>query len=115
MLKHFGVEMNRTKEELSGEINKMLGTDIDFTKLSKDELEKLYEAVQRLQWPFPILDKPLGEILNRIDRRVLGKPLRELTLAELFGLPKEGKGLLGLRVLTRIMSRMEEKLGEPKS
>jgi len=104
-----------TKEELSQELNKILGTDIDFTKLSREELVKLYEAVQKMkeshEWPFPILDKPLGEIL---DRRILGKPLREITLAEILGLPRERKGLLGFGILSRIMAKEEKKV-EPQS
>lgn len=107
--------VEKTKEELSAEINKMLGTNIDFTKLSKEELSSLYEALQKLkeaQWPLPILDKPLGEIL---DRKILGKPLREVTLAELLGLPRERKGLLGFGIISRLMARAEEKRDESQS
>jgi len=33
------------KQEASDELNELLGTDIDFTKLKKDDLSKLHEAL----------------------------------------------------------------------
>jgi len=39
-LRRFG-----NKQEASDELNELLGTDIDFTKLKKDDLLKLYEAL----------------------------------------------------------------------
>lgn len=102
----------KTKEEISDEINKILGTVIDLTKLTKDDLVALHEALVKFkeatQFPLPLLDKPIGEIL---DRKIMNRPLRELTLADVLGLPKERKGLLGLGILPRIVSRLE---GEEK-
>jgi len=104
----------KTKEEISEEINKILGTTIDLTKLTKDDLVTLHEALAKFkevaEFPLPLLDKPIGEIL---DRKIMNRPLRELSLADVLGLPKERKGLLGLGILPRILSRTEERKSEP--
>jgi len=94
----------KTKEELSEEINKILGTTIDLTKLTKDDLVTLHDALIKLKeaFPLPLLDRPIGEIL---DNRIGNRPLRELTLADLLGLPKERKGLFGFGILGRILER----------
>jgi len=99
----------RTKEELSEEINKLLGTTIDFAKLSRGDLADLHAALVKFketsEFPLPLLDRPLGEVL---DKKLFNKPLRETTLAEILGLPKERKGFLGLGILGRILRRVEE-------
>jgi len=102
----------KTKEELSEELNKVLGTTVDFAKLSKDDLIALSEAIDKLRLPLPIIDRPLGEILNE---NVANRPLRDLTLADLLGLPKERKGLFGLGLIPRLRERLEEKTEEKKS
>jgi len=106
----------RTKEELSEEINKILGTVIDLTKLTKDDLTALYEALVKFkeatEFPLPLLDRPLGEIL---DQKVMNHPIRDLSLADILGLPKERKGLLGFGLLPRILGRLEEKKSESKT
>jgi len=100
----------KTKEELSEEINKILGTTIELTKLSKDDLTTLHGALIKFkeaqEFPLPLLDRPLGEIL---DKRIGNKTLREISLREILGLPKERKGLLGLGLLPRLLGRPEEK------
>jgi len=99
----------KTKEEISEEINKILGTTIDLVKLTKDDLAALHEALVKFkevqEFPLPLLDRPLGEIL---DQKVFNKPLRETSLRDLLGLPKEGKGILGLGLLPRLLRRAEE-------
>jgi hypothetical protein len=108
----------KTKEELSEEINKILGTTIDLTKLTKDDLTALQEALLKFkeasEFPLPLIDKPIGEIL---DKKVFNKPLRETSLREILGLPKEGKGLLGLGLtnLPRLRERLEERKSESKA
>jgi len=104
----------KTKEELSEEINKFLGTTIDFLKLSKDDLVVLNEALikfkENAEFPLPLLDKPIGEIL---DKKIIGdKSLRESSLRDLFGLPNEG-GLFGFGILTRrrFQKKEESKAG----
>jgi len=106
----------KTKEELSKEANKILGTMIDLTKLSKDELTALYEALVKFkeaqEFPLPLLDRPLGEIL---DKRVGNKSLRETSLREILGLPKDRKGLFGFGILGRLFERVEEKKSESQT
>jgi len=106
----------KTKDELSDEINKILGTTIDLTKLPKDDLTALHEALIKFkeaqEFPLPLIDRPLGEIL---DKKVFNKPLRETSLREILGLPKERKGLLGLGFLPRLLARTEEKESEQKT
>jgi len=105
---------DKTKEELSEEINKILGTTIALEKLTKDDLVALHDALAKFkeeaaEFPFPLLDRPIGEIL---DKKFMNRPLRELTLSDLFGLPKERKGLLGLGLFPRLLRRVEES-GKP--
>ncbi len=102
--------MEETKEELSAKLNELLTTDIKFEKLSKEELIALWEAIGKIkeasEFPLPLIDRPLGEIL---DKKFMNRPLRELTLSDILGLPKERKGLLGLGLLPRILGKTEEK------
>jgi len=102
----------KTKEDLSMEINKILGTTIDLTKLTKDDLTVLHDALlkfkETLEFPLPILDRPLGEIL---DKKVFNKPLRETSLREILGLSKERKGLLGLGLIPRILEGVKREGG----
>lgn len=98
----------KTKEELSEELNELLGTEINFMKLNKEELVDLYKAVLKIKEAsaiFPLLDKPIGQIL---DKKFLGKPLKDMTLRELFGLSKERKGFFGLGIMSRIINKLEE-------
>jgi len=100
----------KTKEDLSAEINNILGTTIDLTKLTKDDLTTLHEALLKFkeatEFPLPFIDRPIGEIL---DKKFMNRPLRDLSLADILGLSKERKGLLGLGILPRILARAEEK------
>ena len=52
-----------TKEDLSELLNTVLDTDIDFTKLSYDELEELVQAIERL-----IEEKEKGFDVERLNR-----------------------------------------------
>lgn len=100
-----------TKETLSTKLNELLKTNIKFDKLSKEELVQLWEAIGKIKdveaaAMLPLLDRPIGEIL---DKKVMNRPLRDLTLSEVFGIPKERvKGFLGLGVLPRIFAAREE-------
>jgi len=103
----------KTKEELSEEINKLLGTGIDFAKLTKDDLTALNEALikfkEAAEFPLPLLDKPIGQIL---DKKVGDKSLRESSLRDILGLPKEG-GLFGFGILSRrFLQKREENQAE---
>jgi len=106
----------KTKEELSEEINKILGTDIDLLKLTKDDLTALHEAIVKFkeaqEFPLPLLDRPLGEIL---DKRIGNKSLRETSLREIFGLPKDRKGLFGFGILGRLLAERGAQKSEPET
>lgn len=92
------------KEELSNKINEMLGlkeNPIDFTKLSKDEMIRLYEAIESLTigggiLGFKILKKPIGEIMN-------------MKLVDLLKDIRDGKGILGLGLLKNLIEHKPEK------
>jgi len=89
------------KEEMSGKINELLGfkdSPIDLTKLSKEDLGRLYEAVESLALGGGILGKKL---LNR----PVGE-LMDMRLRDVFKEVREGKGILGLGLLR---SLFEEK------
>jgi len=105
----------KTKEELSEEINKLLGTAIDFVKLTKDDLATLNEALikfkEAAEFPLPLLDKPIGDIL---DKKIGNKSLRESSLRDILGLPKEG-GLFGFGILSRRFLKREESQPEKPS
>jgi len=107
----------KTKEELNEEVNKLLGTSIDLTKLTKDDLTALHEALVKFkeasEFPLPLIDRPIGEIL---DKKFMNRPLRELTLRDVLGLPKERKGLFGFGLLGRLFASSEkEKVEESES
>ncbi|MEM2352301.1 MAG: hypothetical protein QXT26_07825 [Thermoproteota archaeon] len=87
-----------SKEEISAKLNEVLGLKdkpIDFTKLSKDELIRLYEVVEGLALGggllgTKILNRPIGEIMDMRLRDIL----RDI---------REGKGILGLGILKSIL------------
>lgn len=70
-----------TKQEVSDTINEVLGTKIDFTTLKKEELEQLSKVLTsgellpillkglRKHARSEIMDKPLGELLNRSEEK----------------------------------------------
>jgi len=93
---------DKTKEELSAQVNKVLGTTIDFTKLTKEELQTMTGALTKLkenEFPLPLLDRPLAEMLG--DKFHLTK---QTTLRDVLGLPKGSKkGLLGFGLLSRLI------------
>jgi len=93
-----------TKEEFSTEINKILGTTIDFTKLSKEELTSLHGALTKAKEDSDIslLDTPLGDLF---DKKVFN---RATTLRELLGLPKGRKGILGFGIIGKVLKEVEK-------
>jgi len=99
----------KTKEELTATINEILGTTIDFGRLSKDDLTTLHEALVKLkeanEFPLPLLDRPLGDIL---DKKIGDKSLRESTLRDILGLPKGRKGLFGFGILRFLQDKGEQ-------
>ncbi len=98
---------NKTKEELATELNKLLGTEIDFIRLTKTDMETLREAIVKLgdKTLLPFLDKPLKEVF-KLDK--------DMTLRQLIGLPKEG-GPLGLGILPRLREKANELTNKVKT
>jgi len=70
-----------SKEELAGKLRKLLGVDVRFEKLSKDELVQLMEAVEKL---FEVEEEegeggPLGfGVIPAVREQILRKVLPEL-------------------------------------
>lgn len=83
-----------SKEELSGKINELLGfkdNPLDLTKLTKEDLSRLYEAVESLAlgggiFGKKLLNRPVGELMD-------------MRLRDIFKEVREGKGILGLGLL----------------
>lgn len=100
-----------TKEELSDKINEALHLEgeIDFSKMTKEDLEKLLEVLGNPSGLIQIGIKNLRakarkEILERPLREFLEKPIIEDILAG-----EKGKGgLLGLGILPHILRKREE-------
>jgi len=83
--------VNKTKDELSEELNEILGTSIDFTKLTKEDLTSLYEAILKLKEGmviFPLLDKRKEQI-----GKMVKKGERILPALKSIG---ESRGILGI-------------------
>jgi len=93
---------------LSGKINELLGfkdNPIDLAKLTKEDLGRLYEAVESLSLGGGILGKKL---LNR----PVGE-LMDMRLRDVFKEVKEGKGILGLGIASEFLNIMRKR-GEKK-
>lgn len=99
-----------TKDELCDLLNKFLGSEdyIDFTKMTKEDLERLIRIVSepsnliRIGWK-NLRDKAKKDILEEL----MGRPLLDEVFKEI--LPdkgKEDKGLLGLGILPRARERL---------
>lgn len=96
-------------------INKILGTKLKLSKISKSDLEGLYSAVSKHasgsvlgSLGQSVLNKPLAEVLKH---RAGKRPLGEMTLNDVFGAVGEGvgdKGPLGLGLLPRILGKFEK-------
>jgi len=76
--------------ELSEKINEILGTEIDFTKLTKDDLETLHRTIT--------------------DRRFLARALRNATVDDLINIVRErakkGGGFF-IGILDRFLGKEE--------
>jgi len=104
-----------TKEELSTVLNELFGVDVDFTKLTKADLEKLVKAfddpaallkvgIQHLK--AQAINKPLRDLLDRPLREILDRqPLLE-------NVAQNKGGPLGLGILPRILGRTGSKTEE---
>lgn len=94
-------------------VNKILGTTLKLSKISKSDLEGLYSAISKHasgsvlgSLGQNILSKPLSEVLKH---RAGKRPLGEMTLNDVFGAVSEsvgGKGPLGLGLLPRVLGKL---------
>ena len=105
-----------TKEELSDRVNEILGLGdpIDFSKMTKEDLESFLKTIKepsnliRIGWK-NLKEKAKKEILEELIERPLVDVLKGLGKEE-----KEGKdkGPLGLGILPRAMTRIRGVLEE---
>ena len=94
------------KEQLSENINNVLGLDLDFTKMTKKDLSALYSALAKQELnpdsqSGDLLRRPLKEIFNQ---KVLNKDLGDLTLLEVLQqifpvFQRRGGGIFGFGLL----------------
>lgn len=89
-----------SKTELSDKICDLLDVEVDFTKMTKEDLISLHQRVNELMEDIDekLLNKPLEEIL---DTTIGGKPLRELTLGDIMRRVRD-HGPLGLGILPEV-------------
>jgi hypothetical protein len=93
-----------TKEELSAEINKLLGAQLaSLSRMTLEDLKLLRDVLskgpEQGQFLGAVFRRPLKDVLNE---KILDKSLGELSLMEILGM--EDKGILGFGVLPRIRS-----------
>ena len=100
------------RKNLIEEINKLLGTKLEFRRVALKELEELHDAIsakfggvaglpvgQSIQG---LLDAPLIQVLKK---RLANKKLEDLTVRDFVSALQEGtkdKGILGLGILPRL-------------
>ena len=102
-----------TKEELSAEINKLLGTQLaSLSRMTLEDLKLLREVLSKGPEQGQLLGaffrRPLKDVLNE---KILDKSLGELSLMELLGMEKKEGGILGFGVIPRLRNMVS---GEKK-
>lgn len=97
-----------SKTELSDGLCDLLDVEVDFTKMTKEDLVRLHKRVGELLQGIDekLLGRPLEEIL---DIRVGGKPLRELSLGEIMRRIRD-RGPLGLGIWPEIRRELRRLL-----
>ena len=104
-----------TKEELSEKINEILGLEdtIDFSKMTKEDLESLLKVVEepanliRMGWK-NAREKVKKEVLEEI----LGRPILEEILSKTGEEGEGDKGPLGFGVLPKLRGILKGTLAE---
>jgi len=99
-----------TKEELSERLNAILSLEdtIDFTKLTKEDLERLVKVVED---PSRLIQTGVKQLREKARREILERPLKELMDKPFIeGLLERDadKGPLGLGILPRILGKSKE-------
>jgi len=102
-----------TKEELSERLNEIMGLEdpIDFSKMTKEDLESLLKIIGepsnliRIGWK-NAREKVKKEVLEEI----LGRPILEEILSKMGEEAEGDKGPLGFGVLPKLRGILSEKL-----
>ena len=96
------------KEELSEELNDLLGlVDLDFSKMTKEDLEALLRFFGDPYNLIKIGVKNLrGKVKREILEEVLGRPLIEEVLGRSLEEKEEDRGPLGFGVIPSVLARM---------
>lgn len=97
-----------SKNELSEKLCDLFDIEVDFTKMTKEDLISLHERLNELREGIDekLLSQPLKDILNT---RIGGKALRELTLGDIVRRVRD-YGPLGLGILPEIRRELRRKL-----
>lgn len=97
-----------SKNELSEKLCDLLDIEVEFSKMTKEDLISLYKRVNELMEGIDekLLSKPLEEIL---DTKIGGKPLRELTLGDIIRKVRD-HGPLGLGILPEMRREIRRAL-----
>ena len=93
-----------TKDELSAEINKLLGTQLaSLSRMTLEDLKLLREVLskgpERGQFLGAVFHRPLKDVLNE---KILDKTIGELSFTDILGMENKEGGILGFGVLPRI-------------
>lgn len=91
-----------TKEELSDRLNEVLDLEdeIDFTRMTKEDLEKLVTALD----PARLIQTGIKQLRSKARRDLLERPLKDLLDKPfLERLVERDEGFLGLGFLPRIL------------
>ena len=97
-----------TKEELSAEINKLLGAQLaSLSRMTLEDLKILRDVLskgpEQGQFLGAVFRRPLKDVLNE---KILDKSLGELSLMEILGMESKGGGILGFGVLPWIRNKV---------
>lgn len=78
-----------TKEDLSDNLNELLGTSVDFSKMSKEDLENL---TNMLDEPGYLVQRGIKRFRKKATKEILERPLKELLDKSIVDDLKAGKG-----------------------
>ena len=97
-----------TKSDLSDEINRILGLEkeIDFSKLSREDLQGLLDFFRE---PANLVSLGTKQLREKVRKEILDRPLRDFIEGGLGGLEGEDRGPLGLGILPSLMKRAQKK------
>lgn len=98
-----------TKEDISEKINEIFGIDLDFTKMTKEDLEKMLECLE----PTNLVKIGLMTLRNKARKEVLDRPLREFLASAVETTTEKSeeadKGPFGLGLLPKVREVLSEK------